>query len=323
MEKTTLIKESVEKARKSVSHSLGLSQHEAFFFSCSGSQAIHQVFLSTYLEHIRETGRTHLLTLSEDIVAISRESKILEQLGCTVKVLPVNSHGQVTQEILEEHLRTRTGLVSLSWVDPHTGVIQPILDLGNVCREKEVLFHVDASSAIGKLFFRFQDLPVDFLTFDGALLDAPFGTGGIYVKNRVSWEEDLNPSGFTALAESLENHVQNIDHMCTEIARLRNKLEEELAAHLPGVFPLFPESERASHLSAVAFPGVHAEMLGFTLQKQGISVTPFTLSHAHKHSLVSFSLSYSTTEEEVDYIIEKVIQAVQKLRNYTTCLIEN
>lgn len=331
-----LISNVLSKAEKSVAANLGLASYDHFIFAHSGEEAVHKLFLATYLDLVRETGRSHFLTAPAEISSTLSAVKRMEKLGCSVKTLPLNARGQITRSALEENLRARTALVSLSWAHPLTGVIQPIADLGEVCKQKGVLLHVDASAIIGKLFFRFQDLNVDFLTFDGSALHAPEGTAGLIVKagcllSALKESSEKPVAGIHSIALALEMLHESLDHVCIETARLRNKLEEGLKAQLPDIIPLFADSERVPHISALAFAGVHAEALLFHLQRHGIYATYNAESFATimsacgldsllAHSALSFALSYETTDIEIDYAIEKIVLSVKKLRQGSQCL---
>ncbi len=280
------------------------------FFFASGSQAIHEVFFHTYLNHIRETGRTHVLTLPNEIAPILRETKHLEKLGCSCKFLPEEV---VTVKILEEQIRARTALVSLSWVHPLSGVVQPIGEIGTFLREKEVLFHVDISHGIAALSL--PEFPCDFITFEGTIFGAPEGTGGLFTDKKWNFEEEKNAAGRTALVCALEKAHKNHDHMATEVARLKNKLESAL----PEACVLGTQYARAPHIIALDFPGVHQDMLAYTLKSQGVLATP---TH-HTHSSLSFTLSNHTTEEEIDVLSEKIRTAAHKLKPYSACLEKN
>src|SRR5690606_9625349 len=121
----------------------------------SPKEAKRWLLFSMYAEFVRETGRNHFLLPSLDIdPALSQE---MEKLGCMVKKLPMNECGQLTGELLEETLKPRSSLVSISFAHPLTGVIQPVVELAKICEEKQVRLHVDASAVIGKVFFRFED----------------------------------------------------------------------------------------------------------------------------------------------------------------------
>jgi len=307
----------LSKTEEKICKSLGASSNDRFIFATSGKEAMQKVFLAAYLDMVRETGRTHFLTYSATTPTSLHQR--MEKLGCLVKTLSVNAQGQVTRAALEEELRARTALVSLPWADPFTGVIHPILDLAQLCREREILLHVDGSDVLGKFFFRFQDFSIDFLTFEGTSLDAPLGTGGLLVRReKFSSSLQLDAEGASSLAlleleTSLEKTLKQIEHLGTETARLRNTFEERLLAELPDVSILFAESERVPHISAIAFEGVHQEALRFFLERRGV----FIVSGGERDDCLSFSFSHTTTEEEIDRALEAVIASVKKLRSFS------
>lgn len=312
---------------------IGSAEDDAFYFSNSGAEAIAEVFISVYLTHVKETGRTHFVATDLEEAPCLLSLKRMEKFGCTAKTLPVNHFGQLTKEALEEGLRPRSALLSLSWASGLTGVIHPLEDLAEVCKKKEVLLHVDASTILGKHFFRFQDLKVDFLTFDGSLLHAPRGSAGTFVKagvafNALSQGNASHPvAALLALAEALELSMQNFDHVCTETARLRDRLESNIKVAIPDAILPFKEAERLSNTSVICFPGVVNEALLYLLNQKGVYASMGggqfqKLSHilglckvekALALGGLSFSLSYETTEEQVDKASEIIIESYKKL----------
>lgn len=292
---------------------LGGGPSDRFLFAMNGKRAVEQVFLSTYFDQVRDTGRTHFLTEGHPIPSIKSAARYMEKLGCVVKPLPANEQGIITPDALESEIRERTSLVSLSWIDPVTGVIQPIKELSKICAEKGVLLHVDASCSLGKIDCDLGDLKVDFLTFEGRFFHAPQGTAGLLVREgsgvRLD-EEETSAQLFQALVSSLKTALRHLDQLSTETARLKKKFEEALLAHLPNLSILFSESARAPSISAIAFSCVHKEMLRFLLKRRGIYAGADSL----EHDVLSFSLSYETTEEEIDSALEEIISAVKKVR---------
>ena len=162
--------------------SLGDGGDSVFHFSSSGAEAINSAFCSHYFDTLRSSGQNHILTSQLENAPIFFSIQRLEELGCTAKLLYPNEQGQITKQMLLAAIKPRTGLLSISWAQGLTGVIHPLADLAEVCREKDVALHVDATYALGKIYFCLKDLPIDFLTFDGQLLHAPHGTGGIICK---------------------------------------------------------------------------------------------------------------------------------------------
>jgi cysteine desulfurase len=270
---------------------LGAEAKDQFLSTASREDSASQVYLSTYIDFMRQTGRNHFLIREPQFML-----KRLEILGCALKILPVNERGQVTPAILEEMIKPRAALVSLPWADARTGVIHPIAALAELCREKEVRFHVDASEVIGKLFFRFQDLPVDFLSFDGGLL----------IKADTEFVGQAHPHA--QLVDALERDLSRFDHFCTETVRLRDRLERGIKEGYPEAKVLFEDAERLPHISAIEFPGAGNEPLLYHLHRQG-----FEFNEAGPDA-VSFRLTEETTQEEIDRLIDAAVSAAKQLR---------
>lgn len=332
----------LNKGTESILESVGASINDKFYFFPSGDEAISHLYLSHYFDSIRNTGKNHILTTAIEEAPVLMSLKRLEDLGCHGKILPVNEQGQLTRDILDEALKARTSLVSISWANGLTGVIHPIADLAEACRDKDVRLHVDASYVIGKLYFRLEDLPIDFLTFDGSLLHSPKGTAGLIAKENALFSAPLSSmmgvsvGGIAALSQALEEGSRMFDHVCLETARLRDKLEKGILNAVPDAQVLFQKAERLPNCSAIAFPGVVSDALLFLLHRKGVYAS-LGGGHCQKlsHILVasgvdetlaqcalSFSLSFETKEEEIDYAIRTIIESVQKLKSLSRKLLE-
>lgn len=294
-----------EKYRTEIVQALGASPNDAlYFFSCR-QEAMHNLHLAHYLTHIRETGKNHIVQLE------SENAFFLESLGCHAKHVLCNEQGQITKQLLEKMLLSRVSLVSIPWADPLTGAIHPIADLAEACHEKQVLLHVDASHVIGKHYFRFEDLPIDYLTFDGSLLHAPKGIAGLIVKEKSTLsfvDRDISMALLSALSTSLKHTIHHFDHMCLEIARLRDYLEKGIVCAIPDAQILCEKADRLPNCTAIAFTGVVNEALLFLLNRQGLYAT------MGKEKTVSFSLSLETTQEEIERAICIIVTCVNKLK---------
>lgn len=292
-----------------------LGAEQATIFS-SHAAANFQLIFTSYLDFIRENGRTHIHAPVGEHSSIIDPILRLEKLDVRGKLLPLNSQGQLTAEILAEHLKPRSGLLALSWANDLTGVIQPIGDLAALCKEKGVRLHVDGTSAMGKLYFRFADLNVDSFLADRCLL-----TSG----NWTLLEEPPTHATVMALQDSFSEALEKIDHVCLETARLRGRLEANLASGLPDMHQFFAEVDRLPNYSVLAFPGVHHEMLLQRLRRAGLFATAGEgrlatilkqcgISSDLALSAISFALSPQTNEEEVDRASELIIQTVKRLQ---------
>lgn len=298
-----------------------------FHLMGSGAEANFQVLFSHYMDQIRETGRTHILSMESEGKEILGAIKRLEKFEVQGKILPVNENGHLTKEVFSGAVRARSSLLSLSLAHPLTGVVQPIHDLIEVCKENEIRVHVDLSAAIGKLYLPLEG--IDFLTFDGRLLHCPGQIGGLIVKKGVPFTragfggEEAPYSYFAALKSAVEKTHERIDTYAMEVGRLRGLFEKklgELGAHL-----FFQDVERLPNMVVAAFEGVHGEALLEALKKQGVFATTGNGELARVLGAcgiephfaacgVSFALSDETTQEEVERAAETLSELLEKLK---------
>ncbi len=324
----------LDQGTEAILKTLGAKKEDRFYFFSSHAEAIHHLYFSHYFENIRESGKNHIVTTNIEEAPILMSLKRLEELGCSGKILAVNEQGQMTKKSLEEALRPRTSLVSISWANGLTGIIHPVADLADACQAKGVSLHVDASYAIGKHYFRFEDLNIDYLTFDGSFLHAPKGTAGLLVKEKATFSHPLGVmmgipvGGIAALAKALEENDQMFDYLCLETVRLRDKLERGIQEGYAEAKVLFKNAERLPNCSAIAFPGVSSEALLFYLNRRGVYASMGgghcqRLSHilfscgideTLAQCALSFSLSFETKEKEIDYAIDAIVESARKLR---------
>ena len=193
----------------------------------------------------------------------------LEQLGCVTRLLPVDEKGLLKLSALEEALKPKTALLSISWANALTGVIEPISDIVRICHAKGVKVHLNASAMIGKLPISFEELGVDFLTFDGDKIHTPQGIGGLFRKTKPH-ESSHHVAALSALSLAVDEELQRLEQFAMESARLRDTFEAELKIALPDTLILFQDADRLPHVSCVAFPGVMAEALLFNLHRRQV-----------------------------------------------------
>ncbi len=324
----------LQKSIESLFAQLGMQDQDQLFFTAGGAQSIYQVFLTTYMQRARETGKTLFLVAETEEAKVLSMCKQLEMLGCSFKTLAVNAKGQLLPEVLDAAITPRTALVSLSWANGLTGVLQPIADLAEVCRKKGVLLHVDASYVWGKSFFRFQDLGVDFLTLDGSVMHAPKETGltivkaGFGAEPLIPGKEELSTPSIAAFTKAVEMMQEKFEHYAMEIARLRDRFEQGIVNACPKAQILFKDADRLPTTSAIAFPPIFSESLLFLLNTKGIYASlgggkfqPLSLvlkasglDEKIASSALSFCLSYDMTEEDIDQAIEIITECVKQLQ---------
>lgn len=331
----------MEESYRKIYALLGAREEDEFVFTSSGPEAVNQAIFSTYLEVTRATGKNQYLTSAIDDAPTMMSISRLEQLGCVGKMVDVTTAGIVTEEALIKAITPKTALVSLSYANGLTGVIHPVLQLAEACQERGVLLHLDATHVLGKLFFDNQEIGADFLSFNGDHLHAPKGTGGLLIKSGVkstplivggldqagARSGSLNVAGLAALGTAAEELLDSRDLVCTEVARLRDKLEKRIVEGFPEAVLFFKEGQRLPHVTAIAFPGVVNEALLYMLNQSGVYAS-IGGGNSQKLALIlqasgvpeviaqcaiSFSLSRETHEDDIERTAEIVVDAAKKL----------
>ena len=325
---------SLQKSIESAALELGLSDEDEIFFTSSGQAALLEVFWSAYLIQGKELGKTHILIPETEELSFHLLCNRFEKLGCSFKFIPVNSKGQVTKEALEKCITPRTALVSLSWANGLTSTFHPIADLAEVCKEKGALFHVDASYAYGKTFFRFQDLEVDYLTLDGSSLHSAAPLGLCVVRPGLMEERlmDVSPIESTAAVASfvfcLQHLQEKFESYCMEVGRLRDRFEQRIIDRCEGVRSLFQKADRLPSCSVLSFPSMCAESLLFLLNSKGLYANLggdkfLMLSDAllscgvdlkHARGSLLFTFSYRIQEKDIDAAVEIITECFFQLK---------
>jgi cysteine desulfurase len=329
---------------------LSAGDEDTILFTSSGAEAVNHVIFSTYMETSLETGKNHFVVSSVDeapaLMAISR----LEELSCKGTLAVPDEEGKVTRKAVEDCLTPRTALVSLSFANGLTGVINSIKEIGELCQERGVLFHVDATHVIGKLHFSLKELQASFLTASGEPFHAPSGTGFLFSKAGIRLKPFimggieqgglrggiLNACFAAGFAEAYKEALESQDYLGTEIAGLRDHFEEKILKIIPDAQIFFRESERLPHITVIAFPGVVGEALLFRLNQEGIyacigggsfqqlslhltsSGIPFPIANCS----LSFSFSRETREEEIERAVKIISEQVSILRRASTDFIQ-
>lgn len=322
-----------EEAKKKVFELFGAKSDDQFVFTSSGSEACSIAVHSAFTALTKLGGKNHFVARSIDEAASILAISSLEDDGCFLKLAPTSKRGFVAKDALIEAISPRTAFVSLSWACGLTGVIQPLEEIAEVCSQRAIWLHVDATHVVGKLAISFNELPVDILTFSGHGLHAPVGTGGLFAKKHIQlkpvvFANPLNMPMLAALGESAFLSVETQSLYCTEVARLRDLFEEGVCKVYPEAFVLFADEERVPHISAICFPGIHAELLAFALSRKGVCASmgggPFqplekvleasSIDPELARCALSFSLSRDTQEHELERACVLIGDVVKRLR---------
>lgn len=333
----------MQESYKAIYTLLGAKESASVVFTSSGAEAVNQVFLSTYQDISLPSGKNQYLTSNVDeapaLISIGR----LEHLGCLGKMLHADKQGLVTPQIIADAISPRTALVSLSWANGLTGVVQPVAEISKLCQERGIAFHLDATHILGKLFYDLEEINPTFISFNGGQLHAPKGTGGLYIKEGIKCSPfivggieqggkragSFDIAALVALGQAAIEALEARDLLCTEVARLRDRLETNIAKGFPDAQALLKDHhERLPHCTSIAFPGMANEALLYALNRKGVFasigggcfqqigliLTASGITEKLAHTAISFSLSRETTEEEVDRASEIICESAKRLR---------
>lgn len=316
--------------------------------SCA-TESNNAVFMSVYYSIIKEGKKNRIITTQVEHPSVTNPLKFLEKLGVEVIYLPVNKDGIVTKEMVKEYLDPdKTALVSIMWVNNETGLIFPIKEIGILCKEKDVLFHTDATQAIGKIEVDVENSFVDYLSFSAHKFHGPKGVGGLYIRKGAPFVPffhggeqmggkragTINVPGFVGMGVAMELAIKNLEFEKNNVARLRDKLEDAILS-IKDTKVIGKRELRVPNTILASFKGIEGEALIWDLNKNGIAASTgsacsseslepnpvFVAMDIEKdlaHTGVRFSLSRYTTEEEIDYTIEVLKKSVERLRSISS-----
>ncbi len=274
---------------------LGCKKEDRFVPCATLAESINQALFSAWFDGTRESGKNHFLTTELEDEAVSKSLDRLEKLGCRTKVIPLNENGQLTKELLEQHIGPRTCMLTISWANPLTGVIHPIQEIAELCKEKGVLLHVDAEAVIGKISFRLQDYPIQYVS----------SSCGLIIKEKTPFTPLVFGNGDLKVCfDEMVDKIHHFEHICTETARLRD-IFEELISEKGEIH--FQKAERLTNISVFSFSGIFADSLVHQLKKKGV------LCRAAGKYAISYILTHQTTEEQV----ERDVAMIFKMADFT------
>jgi cysteine desulfurase len=312
--------------------------------SCA-TEGNNTVLKGVYHGEILGKGKRRIITTQVEHPSVMHTCEFLENLGVEVVYLPVNREGVVDAPTLVERLEPgNTALVSIMWANNETGLINPVKELAEACRERGVLFHTDAVQAIGKVKVDVQEVPADFLTFSAHKFHGPKGVGGLYIRKGRRLEPLLhggeqmggrragtvNTAGMVGMGLAMELAVRNLDYEQREVRGLRDRLEDGIA-RIPGTTIVGRRELRTPNTILVSVKGVEGEALIWDLNRAGVAASTgsacaseslepnptFMAMHIGgelAHTGIRLSLSRFTTREEVDRTVEVMQRSVRRLR---------
>ena len=333
----------LKKAHEDVAKVIGAEPGEIYFTSC-GSESDNWA-LKGAMQTLAKKGKKHIITSAFEHHAILHTCKALEKQGFEVTYLPVYENGIVRPKDVEAAIRPDTGLVSIMFANNEIGTIQPIAEIGKICREHKVWFHTDAVQAMGHVKIDVKELNVDMLSLSGHKIHAQTGIGMLYVRKGVVLPNLIDGGGqekgkragtenvaaIMGFAKAMQIANENIEERGAKTKVLRDKLIDNILK----IEKTRLNGDREKRLPGnvnISIEGIEGESLLLSLDMYGIcassgsactsgSLDPshvllaLGLVHEVAHGSLRISLSDETTEEDVDYILEVLPGIVERLRS--------
>ena len=332
----------VRKARERMAALLGASPEEIIFTSC-GSESDNAAIRSALNSY---PGKKHIVTSRVEHPAIRALCHNLAGQGYKVTEIPVDGDGRLDMEQYKKALTPDTAIVTLMWANNETGVIFPIEKAAELARARGILFHTDAVQAVGKIPIDLSRLQIDMLSLSGHKLHAPKGIGVLYVRKGTKFSPFLigghqergrrggteNTPSIIAMGVAAELAAGKLEYENTHVRRLRDKLENAILQSVPSTKVNGDRINRLPNTSNISFEFVEGEGILLMMDEFGICASsgsactsgslqpshvlramgvPFTMAHGS----IRFSLSIYSTDEEMDFVMEKLPPIIETLRS--------
>ncbi len=315
--------------------------------SCA-TESNNWVLKSIYFEYILTGKKNHIIVSEVEHPSVIATAKFIESQGCKVTYLPINSEGLIEAQSVRDAITDKTALVSVMWANNETGAIFPVEEIGEICKEHGVLFHTDAVQAVGKLPIDVQSFNVDYLTFSAHKFHGPKGVGALYIKQGRELipllhggsqmgglrSGTLNVAGIVGMGKAMEQAIDALDFEMEDVKELRDEFEDALL-EIPDTFVVTPREKRTPNTILISFRGIEGESMLWDLNRAGIGASTGSACASEEleansvmeaigadedlaHTAIRFSLSRYTTKEELDYTLEVVKRAVNRLREISS-----
>ena len=331
----------IKEARARVASLIGATLEEIVFTSCgteSDSTALRAA-LQSYPD------KKHVVTTRVEHPAIKNLGELLSKNGYRVTFVPVDRKGTLDLDYLYNSLSEDTSVASIMWANNESGMIFPIEEISREIKQRGIVFHTDAVQAVGKIPVDVSKSGVDMLSLSGHKIHAPKGIGVLYVRKGTKFspfmigghQEDgrrggtENVASIIGLGKAAELASQRLSVYGTKVRSLRDKLENEILARIPNAMINGDRDNRLPNTTSISFEYVEGESILLMLDEFGIcassgsACTSGSLEPSHvlramgvpftaAHGSIRFSLSTYNTEEEIDFIIEKLPPIIERLR---------
>jgi len=327
---------------------LNASDNDDIVFTSCATESNNWVLQSVFTDHIVNGDKNHIVVSEVEHPSILSTCKFLEEQGVKVTYLPVNEQGIVEAETVRAFITDKTALVSIMWASNETGMIFPIKEIGEICKEKGVLFHSDAVQAVGKIRVDLQSLHVDFVSMSAHKFHGPKGVGALYIKDSQALTPllhggehmggrrsgTLNVPLIVGMGKAIELATENIEIIGAKIREKRDRLEDAISK-ISETLVVGDRWNRTPNTILISIRGVEGESMLWDLNKGLIGASTGSACASEEleantvmlaigadnelaHTGIRLSLSRFTTDEEIDYTIEHFKNAVARLRGISS-----
>lgn len=336
-------KEALENARDSIAADLGVSPKEIYFTS-GGSEADNQAIRSAAAIG-RRKGKTKIISSAFEHHAVLHTLAALEKEGFTVELLPVHENGIVRPAELEAALDENTCLVTIMAANNEIGTLQPVAEIGRICRAHGVLFHTDAVQAVGHIPVDVQAMHIDMLSLSAHKFHGPKGVGALYCRKGIRLPSYImggaqekgrragteNVAGIVGLGAAIELATEQLEENRAKMTALRDRLMTGIQARISEVKLNGHPTNRLPNNVNFSFKYIEGESILLMLDMNGIAASSGSactsgsldpshvllalgLPHEIAHGSVRLTLGDETTEEDIDYTIDVLEKTVARLR---------
>lgn len=335
----------ITKAINQMYKGINASDKDDIIFTSCATESNNWVLKSVWVDKILNGDKNHIVTTEIEHPSVLSTCKFLEEQGVKVTYLPVNDQGIVEAHTLRSFITEKTALVSVMWANNETGMIFPIKEIGEICKEKRVLFHTDGVQAVGKIPVDVQDVHVDFMSLSAHKFHGPKGIGALYIRNSQELAPllhggehmggrrsgTLNVPYIVGMGKAIELATENIEEKMASIRAKRDRLEDALLSGLSDVMVVGNRDNRTPNTILISIRGVEGEGMLWDLNNALIGASTGSACASESleantvmlaigadnelaHTGIRLSLSRFTTDAEIDYVIERFENAVKRLR---------
>ena len=336
-------KRAIEQARKEVADVLGAEPFEILF---TGGGTETDNWVKEIMRSLKARGKNHFITSAVEHHALLHSAQRLQKEGFEVTFIPVDREGRIDPEQVRAAIRPETGLVSIMFANNEIGTIYPIQEIGAICRQAGVLFHTDAVQAAGHLPINVKEMNIDLLSLSAHKFHGPKGVGAFYCRRGIPLPSLIdggaqergkragteNVAGIVGLGAALRLANEEMSEASARVSAMRDRLIDGILQTVPMCRLNGPRHNRLPGNCNISFLGIEGESLLLRLDLAGIAASSGSacasssldpshvllaigLPHEVAHGSVRLSLSDYNTEEDVDYILEKLPEIVSTLRS--------